>query len=44
MGAIAFGMASIATEPTDKLLELVGENFGRMSQVLRTARNLAKIA
>ena len=44
MGAIAFGMARIATEPADKLLELVGENFGRMSQVLRTARNLAKIA
>ena len=44
MGAIAFGMASIATEPADRLLELVGENFGRMSQVLRTARNLAKIA
>ena len=44
MGSIAFGMASVATEPVDKLLELVGENFGRMSQVLRTARNLARIA
>lgn len=44
MGTIAFGMASVATEPADKLLELVGENFGRMSQVLRTAKNLAKTA
>jgi hypothetical protein len=43
MGSIAFGMASIATEPVDKMLELVSTNFGRMSQVLRTARNLAKM-
>lgn len=43
MGSIAFGMASIATEPVDEMLELVSTNFGRMSQVLRTARNLAKM-
>ncbi len=42
MGAIAFGMASIAIEPIDEMLELVSTNFGRMSQVLRTARDLAK--
>lgn len=43
MGAIAFGMASIATEPVDEMLELVSTNFGRMSQVLRTVKNLAKM-
>lgn len=43
MGSIAFGMASIALEPVDEMLELVSTNFGRMSQVLRTARNLAKM-
>ena len=43
MGSIAFGMASIATEPVDQMLELVSTNFGRMSQVLRTVKNLAKM-
>lgn len=43
MGSIAFGMASIATEPVDEMLELVSTNFGRMSQVLRTVKNLAKM-
>lgn len=43
MGAIAFGMASVATEPVDEMLELVSTNFGRMSQVLRTVKNLAKM-
>jgi len=41
MGEIAFGMASIATKPVDLLLELASINFGRMSQVLRHARDLA---
>ena len=41
MGEIAFGMASTATTPVDLLLELASINFGRMSQVLRHAKNLA---
>lgn len=42
MGEIAFGMASLATEPVDELLEQVSTNFRRMSMVLRYARDLAK--
>lgn len=41
IGEIAFGMASVATTPVDLLLELASINFGRMSQVLRHARDLA---
>lgn len=40
MGEIAFGMASIATQPADSLLDLVSNNFQRMSQVLRQVKNL----
>lgn len=42
MGEIAFGMASIATQPVDALLEQVSTNFKRMSMVLRHARDLSK--
>jgi hypothetical protein len=40
MGEIAFGMASTASNPADELLELVSNNFKRMSQVLKQAKNL----
>lgn len=40
MGEIAFGMASISTNPVSHLLELASNNFQTMSNVLRTAQNL----
>ena len=40
MGEIAFGMASISTNPASHLLELASNNFQTMSAVLRTAQNL----
>lgn len=44
MGEIAFGMASMTTRPPDVLLESVSTNFGILSRVLRTARDLQGVA
>ena len=40
MGSMAFGFAAISTRPPDDLLDQVGNNFGRLSRVLRTVRDL----
>lgn len=40
MGSMAFGYAAISTRPPDELLDQVGTQFGRLSRVLRTVRDL----
>jgi hypothetical protein len=40
MGAIAFGMASMASRPADELLDLASTHFQLMSRVLRQVRDL----
>lgn len=42
MGSMAFGMAAVAVDPVDDLLDLVSNHFHAVSSVLRAARDMSR--